>query len=264
MPACSRQCFPLGLWARSSTSAALCTRPGQARPAGHGKFASSSSSPPTTTAAGLPPQQQDSHHHSSRSPTTTAADAASLWSQCREADATITAHAVRSAEQPKLQWQPQSNQVQTTSHTVLSIHIRAKKHCHTEPAVVPRSLIGSLMPKRSSQTHIGRVCGGVMCIAGSVQWICNVAQQGALGGLTGVGFRQGLYTGVWGEPVPCNMKWRGRRTDHSGQAGRHQSLFQSPNWQLACSACLLGHQTKPALHSLRRRSPLRHRASSRF
>lgn len=57
----------------------------------------------------------------------------------------------------------------------------------------PRSLTGSLMPQRSSQTHIGRVGGGVVCVAGGVHWVCNVAQQGPLGGLTGVGFRQGLH-----------------------------------------------------------------------
>ena len=93
----------------------------------------------------------------------------------------------------------------------------------------PRSLIWFLMPKRSSQTHIGRVGGGVVCVAGSVHWICYVAQQGALGGLTGVGFRQGLHKKVFGVSA-CLLK-------SSGLVAVRWQQRPGAHWQLACSAC---------------------------
>ena len=84
--------------------------------------------------------------------------------------------------------------------------------------MVLRKLTGPLMPKRSSQTHIGRIGGGVMCIARGVHWICYVAQQGALGGLTGVGLRQGLHKRSLEGFAPCQLKW--------GVTGWHPRLLQ--------------------------------------
>ena len=64
-----------------------------------------------------------------------------------------------------------------------------------------------------------------MCIAGGIQWICNVTQQGALGGLTRVAFRQGLHK-------------RSKRAPGETERGNSSQVKQAAIND--CSRCTLG------------------------